>query len=31
MELLCENIENEEDDNVEALTDNADGDDVGTE
>ena len=31
MELLCGNIENEEDDNVETLTDNADGNDVGTE
>lgn len=31
MELLCGNIENEEDDNVETLTDDADGNDVGTE
>ena len=31
LELLCENIKNGEDDNVETLTDNADGNDVGTE
>ena len=31
MELLCRNVENEEDDNVETLTDDADGNDVGTE
>ena len=31
MELLCGNTENVEDDNVETLTDNADGNDVGTE
>ena len=31
MELLCGNIENGGDDNVETLTDNADGNDVGTE
>ena len=31
LELLCGNIENVEDDNVETLTDNADGNDVGTE
>ena len=29
LELLCRNIQNEEDDNVETLTDNADGNDVG--
>ena len=31
LELLCGNIQNGEDDNVETLTDNADGNDVGTE
>ena len=31
MELLCGNIQSGEDDNVETLTDNADGNDVGTE
>ena len=31
MEPLCGNIQSGEDDNVEALTDNADGNDVGTE
>lgn len=31
LEPLCGNIQSEEDDNVETLTDNADGNDVGTE
>lgn len=31
MELIIENNNNEDDDNVESLTDNADGNDVGTE
>jgi len=31
LELLCRNIQNGEDDNVETLTDNADGNDVGTD
>lgn len=31
MEPLCGNIQSGEDDNVETLTDNADGNDVGTE
>lgn len=30
LELLCRNIQNAEDDNVETLTGNADGNDVGT-
>ena len=29
MELIIENDNNEDDDNVETLTDNADGNDVG--
>ena len=31
LELLCRNTQNEEDDNVEILTDNADDNDVGTD